>query len=264
MNDQRKVIYEQRREIMQAADVADDGRRHAPRGGRRDGRPRASRRTAYAEQWDIDGLHEEVLRILGLDLPVADWAKEEGIADERDPRARSSDAADAKMAAKAANYGAEIDAHGREEPAAADPRPGLEGAPAARSTICARASACAPTPSATRCNEYKREAFELFERCWPACARTVTQVLAQVELRVTRPEDVEAQQRAAMQREMHESRFDPALGVPPEPEMATAAGAVAAASAALALNPDWVHTPRNAPCPCGSGKKFKHCHGTVV
>src|SRR5690606_23340451 len=106
MNDQRKVVYEQRIEIMQSDNVADtitDMRReiidemvarHIPE-------------KAYAEQWDAEGLQEEVRRVLNLDLPIVDWAKEEGIADQ-EVRERLHDAADRRMAEKAANFGPDV------------------------------------------------------------------------------------------------------------------------------------------------------------
>lgn len=261
MNDQRKVIYEQRREIMQAEEVGAmvaDMRQEVVAGIV----ARAIPENSYAEKWDIDGLHEEVLRLFQLDLPVKEWGKEEGIAD-REIEERIQQAADAKMAAKVEAYGPEIMQMAEKslllqilDQSWKDHLLTLDHL---RQGINLRAYA-----QRDPLREYQAEAFNLFEQMLAGLRETVTQVLAQVELRVNRPEDIEAQQRAAMQREMHEGRFDPALGAPPEPEFATAAGAVAAASAALALNPDWVHTPRNAPCPCGSGKKFKHCHGSVV
>ena len=261
MNDQRKVIYEQRREIMQAEEVGAmvaDMRQEVIAGIV----ARAIPENSYAEKWNIDGLHEEVLRLFQLDLPVKEWGKEEGIAD-REIEERIQQAADTKMAAKVEAYGPEIMQMAEKslllqilDQSWKDHLLTLDHL---RQGINLRAYA-----QRDPLREYQAEAFNLFEQMLAGLRETVTQVLAQVELRVNRPEDVEAQQRAAMQREMHESRFDPALGAPPEPEFATAAGAVAAASAALALNPDWVHTPRNAPCPCGSGKKFKHCHGSVA
>ena len=106
MNDQRKVVYEQRKELMHAEDVAQTVsdmrhhvidelvRRHVPE-------------NAYAEQWNMPGLHAEVLRIFNLDLPLAEWAAEEGIADE-EIRSGLRDIADRKMAEKAANYGTDV------------------------------------------------------------------------------------------------------------------------------------------------------------
>jgi preprotein translocase subunit SecA len=138
MNDQRKVIYEQRIELMRVDDVSEtvaDMRHevieelvHA-----------CIPEKAYAEQWDTENLHDEVERITGLDLPVADWAKEEGIAEE-EIRERVEQAADRKMAEKAANFGPESWSSsicsGRST--------------CCSSTTCARASGSGATPSATR------------------------------------------------------------------------------------------------------------------
>lgn len=106
MNDQRKVVYEQRRDLMQAKNVAEDVAdmraeviedmvdKYCPA-------------KVYPEQWETTSLHEEVTRLLGIDLPIADWVKEEGI-DQEVMRERIEKAADEKMAAKVANYGADI------------------------------------------------------------------------------------------------------------------------------------------------------------
>jgi preprotein translocase subunit SecA len=106
MNDQRKVVYEQRKDLMRTGDVHDtvaEMRQQTIE----DTVDRCIPENAYAEQWDVAGLHEECLRLLALDLPVADWAKEEGIADQ-EIRERIADASDKKMAAKVANYGPEV------------------------------------------------------------------------------------------------------------------------------------------------------------
>ena len=104
---------------------------------------------AFAEQWELAELAEDLQRVLNLDLPVVEWGREEGI-DETQLRERIEQAADAMMAAKAANMTPELMRF--IEKSAADPgaRRGVEGASATRSTICARASACAPTASAIR------------------------------------------------------------------------------------------------------------------
>ncbi|MSP87812.1 MAG: preprotein translocase subunit SecA, partial [Alphaproteobacteria bacterium] len=106
MNDQRKVVYEQRKEIMRTPDVAEtvSGMRHEVIDAMV---TRCIPENAYAEKWDTHALHEEVLRIFGLDLPIAEWAKEEGIA-EAEIRERITAAATRKAAEKAANYGPEI------------------------------------------------------------------------------------------------------------------------------------------------------------
>ena len=257
MNDQRKVVYEQRIELMSTQDVSDtvlDMRheivedlvsRHIPE-------------KAYAEQWDAAGLQQEVARVFGLELPIADWAKEEGIADQQ-IRERLIDAVDRRMAEKAANFGPEVmrmverslllqvlDQSWKEH---------LHHLDYLRQAIGLRAYA-----QKDPLNEYKREAFALFQQMLNRLREQVTAILARVELRTEEP----PQQMFAPQapREMHESRGETLEG-----------GEDAAAPAALPARPvrggevdpddpaTWRSTPRNAPCPCGSGKKYKYCHG---
>ncbi len=125
MNDQRKVIYEQRREIMQAADataMVTDMRQEVVAAIV----ARAIPENSYAEKWNIDGLHEEVLRLFGLDLPVKEWGKEEGIAD-REIEERIQHGGRRQDGRQGRGLRRRDHADGREEPAAADPGPELEG-----------------------------------------------------------------------------------------------------------------------------------------
>jgi preprotein translocase subunit SecA len=127
MNDRRKVVYEQRREIMSAREVADtvaDMRAETIA----EIVARAIPENSLAEQWDIPGLHAECLRLLALELPLADWAKEEGAGADGISE-RISAAADRKMAEKIGQLRPRSDAHGREEPAVAALGPDLEGPP---------------------------------------------------------------------------------------------------------------------------------------
>ncbi len=251
MNDQRREVYEHRREIMAAPDVADmvARMRHDVINATVD---RAIPQNSLSDQWNIQGLHEECLRVLNLDLPVAEWAKEEGIADA-EVRERVIAAGDAKMATKVATYGADImrqversillqiwDQTWKDHLLSLDHL---------RQGINLRAYA-----QRDPVNEYKQEAFELFSRMLQSVDETVTNVLCHIELRVQRgdaPETAVPPPPAPPQ--MVESRSDPALGD-------GAAGAVATTAAAQA---PWAKTPRNSLCPCGSGKKFKHCHGRL-
>jgi preprotein translocase subunit SecA len=267
MNDQRKVIYEQRRDLMRASEISQTVA---------DMRHEVIERTvarfvpenAYPEQWDAKGLHEEALRLLGIDLPIADWAKEEGI-DAQGVRERILQAADRKMAEKAANFGPDVmrmaekslllqllDQSWKDHLLALDHL---------RHGIGLRAYG-----QRDPLNEYKREAFEMFEGMLDRLRDTVTGVLSHIEIRAARPEDALPERRM---QPMQETRRDPALAG--EPEMAMAGGGAAlrpaapmrrAAPAGAAASADpgtWARTPRNAPCPCGSGKKYKHCHGKL-
>jgi len=260
MNDQRKVIYEQRKELMQADDVADDvaAMRHEVIG---EMVARAIPERAYAEEWNTASLHEEVLRVFNLDLPIADWAKEEGIADQ-EIRHRVTDAVDRKMASKAAEYGPEImrmvekslllqilDQAWKEHLLQLDHL---------RQGIGLRAYG-----QRDPLNEYKREAFNLFEQMLDDLRERVTSVLAHVELRVGPSEDEVSQSLTPRQQEMHESRQDPAFAQAAEEAGISGSGTVRNRAVDSNDPATWGATPRNAPCPCGSGKKYKHCHGSL-
>ena len=238
MNDQRKVIYEQRKDLMASGDVKEDIAlmRHQVID---DLIARYIPEKAFAEQWDMAGLHEETLRIFGLDLPLAEWAKEEGIADEA-IRERLRDAADRKMAEKAANLGPEmmrlaeknlllqlLDQNWKEHLLAMDHL---------RQGIGLRAYA-----QRDPLNEYKREAFSMFEILLDRLREQITLILAHIEIRATEP-------------------------VPPaQPSPQEVAAASNPSAGVDPKNPaTWSKLNRNADCPCGSGKKYKHCHGRLV
>ncbi len=256
MNDQRKVVYEQRREIMDAEDISETVKemRHYVVSQMVNAAIPAN---SYSEQWDMTALHEEVNRVLGLDLPVAEWAKEEVIAEpEIEERVRV--AADAKYAQKVANYGPETMRHVEKslllQILDQEWKDHLLQLDHLRQGISLRAYA-----QKDPLNEYKREAFEMFDAMLVRLREAVTSVLMHVEVRMQPTEEDLFSQRM---QEMHEGRADPALAMAggyadddlPE-GMRRSAGAAAA--------DDWNNTPRNAPCPCGSGKKYKHCHGKV-
>jgi preprotein translocase subunit SecA len=245
MNDQRKVIYEQRRELMVASDVSQTivEMRHETIDNMVEQHIPAN---SYAEQWNIKGLHEEALRIFGLDLPVVDWAKEEGIA-EREIRERLIATVDAKMAEKEQRSGSEVmrfaeksillqllDQQWKDHLLALDHL---------RQGIWLRAHG-----QRDPLNEYKREAFEMFEAMLTRVRESVTVVLAHIEVRLGPPPEEPAQPR------VRESRPNAALAL---------AGAPDAFAPPPDRGEDWGKVPRNAPCPCGSGKKYKYCHGRV-
>ena len=265
MNDQRKVIYEQRKDLMRAEEVADtivDMRHEVVE----DLVARCVPSDAMSEQWDLAGLHEECLRLLALDLPISAWGQEEGIADE-EILARIIDASDRKMAEKAANYGPDImrlaekslllqilDNSWKEH---------LLQLGHLRQGIGLRAYA-----QRDPLNEYKREAFEMFEEMLARVRQSVTEVLSHVELAFDQSEEELFRRQ---QQEMQETRDDPALAMGTASGTEEAAGAAAAPRqtrhAAAVLDPQdpstWGKVSRNAACPCGSGKKFKHCHGAA-
>ena len=263
MNDQRKAIFEQRIEFMESENVSDvvkDMRhqcaedlvnRHIP--------PRA-----YADQWDIDGLSEEVEKHFNLQLPLKEWAAEDGIANE-EILERILKAADEMYAEKAANTGPElmrriekqmllqtIDHNWREH---------LQQLDALRSVIGLRGYA-----QRDPLNEYKSEAFALFEHLLDNLRFETTRILSSIRVEPAAPPP-------AMPRppqNMQASRVDPATGQPVSDDGAPSAparGPAASRAAAASIDPKdpstWGRVPRNAPCPCGSGKKYKHCHGLI-
>ncbi len=266
MNDQRKVIYEQRKDLMLAEDISGDlaGMRFEVIN---DMVARCIPEKAYAEQWNTAALHEEVLRVLGQDLPISEWAKEEGIADT-EIRERLIEATDRMMAEKTASYGPEVirtvekslllqllDQVWKEHLLALDHL---------RQGIGLRAYG-----QRDPLNEYKREAFDLFEAMLEILRERVTQILSYVELEVMPEEDTLFH---GNRQRMVETRDDPAFLETGElPMLADGAGSVTPLQRrqpAAVIDPGdpatWGRVSRNAKCPCGSSKKYKHCHGRVA
>jgi preprotein translocase subunit SecA len=220
---------------------------------------------AYAEQWNMDSLHEEVLRLFALDLPVQDWAKEEGIADA-EIHERLTKAIEERVAAKEANYGPEImrDVEKSLLLQLLDQlwKDHLLTLDHLRQGIGLRAYA-----QRDPLNEYKREAFDLFEEMLAMLRERVTQVMSHVELEVGEPSQFNP-----TQQEMTESREDPAFVgetayAEDEDPGTLPFGPVVRRQASDNLDPDdpstWGRVSRNAPCPCQSGRKYKHCHGKL-
>ena len=256
MNDQRKVIFEQRIELMSNEEVGEAVRdmrhevieevvqKHIPE-------------RAYAEQWDVEGLAGAVKSQLGLDLPIKEWAAEEGIADEAILE-RIEKASDELMAKKVARFGPELmravekqillrtlDHLWREHLATLDHL---------RSVIGFRGYA-----QRDPLNEYKTEGFELFQVMLGNLRRAVTGQLAHVEIQQRPPEPPPLPLGVAQ-------HIDASTG---EDEMAQQAATAPARPQAKpkrdAQNPStWGKVGRNEPCPCGSGKKYKQCHGMVI
>jgi preprotein translocase subunit SecA len=268
MNDQRKVIYEQRKELMAVKDVSEDvaGMRSQVLD---DLIAECIPEKAYAEQWNIESLHEEVLRIFALDMPVADWAKEEGIADA-EIRDRLSEAIEQRMNAKTDAYGADVmrDVEKSLLLQLLDQlwKDHLLTLDHLRQGIGLRAYA-----QRDPLNEYKREAFNLFEEMLTMLRERVTQVLSHVEMEV---EGLDLATLNRPEQEMIESREDPAFTGEPiftdedldsdTPRIAQ----ITKRQAADTIDPNdpatWGRVSRNTACPCNSGRKYKHCHGKVA
>ncbi len=258
MNDQRKVIYEQRKEIMTAKDVAEtvtDMRDDVIS----DMVVRCIPEKAYTEQWETDALHEETLRLLGIDLPIGDWAAEEGI-DGEEIRTRILDAGKRKMAEKSINFGPEIMRMAEKnlllqllDQSWKDHLLSLDHL---RQGIGLRAYA-----QRDPLNEYKSESFNLFEEMLDRLRETITGVLSHLDIRVGDPENSVPLRASQETQQNIEGDMQPGEEPAPRPR----SDPVLKRAAKVKIEPDdpatWGKIPRNAPCPCNSGKKYKHCHG---
>jgi preprotein translocase subunit SecA len=268
MNDQRKVVFEQRKEFMGAESVRDtiDEMRH---GIIDDIVARGIPENAYPEQWDVAGLKEDVARLLNLDLPVDQWAKEEGIADE-EIRERLRKAADEAYAARVEKNSNEVMTYVEKQVLLQTLdhlwREHLVTLDHLRQVIGWRGYA-----QRDPLNEYKSEAFELFNAMVAHLREQVTGQLMRIEVVFQEPEPQPLPP-------MFAQHLNPVTG---ENELAMPQGSGFGAGPALGhaahdtmtlpadgrdpKNPSsWGRVGRNEPCPCGSGKKYKHCHGRFV
>jgi preprotein translocase subunit SecA len=261
MNEQRKVVFAQRHEIMGAEEIAEVARdmRHQVIEDMVDTHMPPK---TYADQWDTEGLTTAVRETLGLDLPIADWAEEDGV-DQEVVRERLETRADEYMASKAAQFGPEqmrniekqillqtIDQKWREH---------LLTLEHLRSVVSFRGYA-----QRDPLNEYKTEAFQLFEGMLDSLRAEVSSKLARIQpLTPEQQAEIIRQlqsQQAAAQRELESATVDAGGG----------AAATEDRPAPLVEGFDetdpatWGNPGRNDPCPCGSGKKFKHCHGRLA
>jgi len=256
MNDQRKVIFAQRREIMETQDLSEivQDMRHQVIEDLVDTYiPPKS----YADQWDTEGLYAAIIQRLGMDVPVMAWAKEEGVDDEVIIE-RLCNASDEMMAQKAVQFGPEtmraiekqfllqtIDQKWREH---------LLTLEHLRSVIGFRGYA-----QRDPLNEYKTESFQLFESLLDSLREDVTEQLSQI-----RP-PTEEEQQAMMQQMLAEQQGG--IAQPTDAMVPAAEGAPTGVAAEGFDENDestWGNPGRNDKCPCGSGKKFKHCHGRLV
>ena len=280
MNDQRKVVFEQRRDLMGQDSVREtvDEMRH---GVIDDLVAVHIPENAYAEQWDAEGLKVRAQDLLNLDLPVEDWVKEEGIADE-EVRERLRKASDESYAERVEKNTPDVMAYIEKQVVLQTLdhlwREHLVTLDHLRQVIGWRGFA-----QRDPLNEYKSEAFELFNGLVAALREQVTAQLARVEILYQEPEGgpggafEQAGFGAPQLPPMFPEHRDPATG---ENEFAAAGSGsdggagpaygyagrdLAADAAVLERKADdtttWGKVGRNEPCPCGSGKKFKHCHG---
>ncbi len=252
-NDQRKVIYQQRNELLEATDISDTIRsmregaidalisQHIPPG-------------SVEEQWDVPGLAKTLAGEFGLRLPLQEWLKQEENLDEEQLRARIIEAANAHYEEKFSGVDAQrvrdyeraimlnfLDSHWREHLAALDHL---------RQGIHLRGYA-QKNPK----QEYKREAFELFSLMLDTVRTEVTRQLMIVQIQTT--EEVEAVVEKQEQAELKNLQYH---------QSTDHDEALEKANADVKVQPfvRGQKVGRNDPCPCGSGKKYKQCHGKLV
>ncbi|HEX3483480.1 MAG TPA: SEC-C metal-binding domain-containing protein, partial [Micropepsaceae bacterium] len=262
LNDQRKVIFEQRLDIMRAAEVDEiiaEMRaqvteelvaRHIPE-------------RAYAEQWDAPGLEEEVREVFGIELPVVEWSKEEGIAEE-EMKERIAEAVNRRASERAESFGPEIVRYLEKaillQTLDHDWREHIIQLEHLRQYVGLRGYG-----QRDPLNEYKSEALTLFEGLLARLRTDVVRQLMHVQVRTGEPPVPEPPPLPRM--EAH--HINPLTG---EDEIGNnaplAAKSVRLREPGAAVDPNdvstWGKVSRNAACPCGSGKKFKHCHGALV
>lgn len=269
MNDQRKVIYEQRADIMDADTVGDvviDMRAEAVN----DLVGTACPPETYPEQWDVEGLKTRVHDMLGVEAPVDAWIAEQDGIEPQDIEARILDLATARVTAKSDQLDPEswtsieksillqnLDHHWKEHLAMLD---------ALRQVVHLRAYA-----QKTPINEYKQEAFAMFERMLIAIREDVTRTLAWAEFQFQAPPELPELP------DFLTTHIDALTGLDNSADWdAGSAGLISnelppmqiprPTGDALGEDPaSWEgRVNRNAPCPCGSGRKYKQCHGAVV
>jgi preprotein translocase subunit SecA len=256
MNDQRKVVFEQRKELMDAESISEtiaDMRQevidnlvnlHIPE-------------KAYAEQWNVTELKKGVEAYLNLNLPIEEWAAEEGIAED-DIRARITEAVEKLAAERAERFGPEVMTYVEKSVVLQTLdhlwREHLVNLDHLRSVVGFRGYA-----QRDPLQEYKSEAFELFQALLANLRQAVMAQLMRVEI----VREAAAAPEPALPEGMEGHHIDPDTG---RDEFAIAAEQEAAGTVVLEnRNPEdpstWGKIGRNEPCPCGSGKKYKHCHG---
>ncbi len=262
MNDQRKVIYEQRADIMDADKVDDvvvDMRHDTVNTLVGDACPPGS----YPEKWDLDGLRERAMDVLGVEVPVDEWLAEDGLepdtitermivlADDKVERLRAGNDPEIWHQVEKSVLLERLDHYWKEHLATLD---------ALRQVVFLRAYA-----QKTPINEYKQEAFGLFERMLEIIREDVTRILSNSELSMQPPADLSLPELP----DFLTGHIDPFTGDDDShvatPGAMAMMGALGSEVDALGADPYAdLGLSRNAQCPCGSGKKYKHCHGAMT
>ncbi|MGN6771772.1 MAG: preprotein translocase subunit SecA [Rhizobiaceae bacterium] len=262
MNDQRKVVFTQRLELMDGVNldetvtemrqevIEDLVARHIPE-------------RAYAEQWDAAGLKEGVEQYLNLDLPIDEWVKEEGIAEEEISE-RITNAADEAAAARAERFGPDIMTYVQKsvvlQTLDALWREHLVNLDHLRSVIGFRGYG-----QRDPLNEYKSETFELFQALLGNLRQAVTGQLMRVELVQEQPPESEPELPQMVARHLDATTGEDDFADGDVMTLARETQRVVPAEKRDPKKPaSWGKVGRNEPCPCGSGKKYKHCHGAFA
>ncbi|MER9657225.1 preprotein translocase subunit SecA [Mesorhizobium sp. M0152] len=262
-NDQRKVVFEQRIELMDGEGLSETIA-EMREGVIDEIVAKAIPENAYAEQWNVAGLKAEVAEFLNLDLPIEDWVKEEGIAED-DIRERIAQAAEAAAKERAERFGPEVMTYVERSVVLQTLdhlwREHIVNLDHLRSVVGFRGYA-----QRDPLQEYKSEAFELFQAMLGNLRQAVTAQLMRVELvrqaAEAPPPEAPDMFGTHIDGTTGENDFEggeTALLVRPE------TAAIVAPEDRDPSNPaSWGKVGRNEPCPCGSGKKYKHCHGAFA
>ncbi len=260
MNEQRKVIFEQRIGIMKGEDVAetiDDMRHHVID----DLITRHMPPNAYAEQWQTTALRDRLREVVAVDFPIEDWAKEEGIADE-EIRDRVTRKADELYQAKREKYSGEIMSQVEKAVLLRTLdnlwRDHIVTIEHLRQVIHLRGYG-----QRDPLNEYKTEGFSLFEAMIAKLRENTTAQVMRIEIQTRPAGDMLPDEDDLPDMEVH--HLDALTG---EDDFGDALAVGVAPAAVAAVDPNdqktWGKIARNDTCPCGSGKKYKHCHGTFA
>lgn len=259
MNDQRKIVYQQRLEIMDSEDVSErikDFRKNTIEELVYAAIPERS----YPEQWDMEGLQTELKRIFGFDIPVKEWASQEGIA-EKEILDKITNEVEAFMALKERQIDPQnmrsiekqlllvtLDQLWKEH---------LHSLDALRQGIGLRAYG-----QKDPLNEYKHEAFKLFEYMLAHLAETVTERMAHIDIHTSDVDILEQKQQE--QQKLKESHSFPEQVENGAPQEGPVRNIVKPENRDPRDPETWGKVSRNEPCPCGSGQKYKYCHGKLA
>ncbi len=253
MNDQRKVIFEQRLEFMDATDVSETitEMRHDVVSNIVG---KAIPARSFPEQWNTEQLAAAAKTYLNIDIPAAEWAQEEGIeAETVEERIRAQ--ADALIAGKEEKYSPEV-MRQVEKSILLQSVDGLWREHLVMLDHLSKVVGWRGIAQRDPLNEYKQEAYELFQSMLGNLRELVTTQISHVELQIRQPEPPQAPDPARLT----ETHIDPITG-----ENDAAGDDVASREGLPPIDPKLLEgVSRNAPCPCGSGKKFKHCHGAFA